>query len=98
LYFFSISFCLTEADVVVARFNGGEGSEGEGTLDLADGVVEDRLLREPRKLSLVMEKKQKNGGLVERKSFSLKERREMQLKMVGFIQHFGKYPGNQEKT
>jgi len=93
---FSISFCLTEADVVVARFNGGEGSEGEGTLDLADGVVEDRLLREPRKLSLVMGKK--NGGLVERKSFSLKERREMQLKMVGFIQHFGKYPGNQEKT
>ena len=49
--------------MVVARFNGGEGSEGEGTLDLADGVVEDRLLREPRKLSLVMGKKTKKWGV-----------------------------------
>ncbi len=47
--------------MVVARFNGGEGSEGEGTLDLADGVVEDRLLREPRKLSLVRKKTKKLG-------------------------------------
>ena len=44
--------------MVVAGSDRGEGSEGEGALDLADRVVEDRLLREPGKLSL-MEKNTK---------------------------------------
>ncbi len=43
---------LTEADVIVSSSDRREGSEGECALNLADGVIQDGLLRESGKLGL----------------------------------------------